>query len=152
MYYVTCTTICNTVKQRKTEGPKASLYVKLWRSVVFVIAPASFFVLVFHLKQKHEEGQRLLHYLQQTNPALATGTFIYIYIYIYIYTINQGICRNEIKSLQSSEFSLNFWNVCRNVWIATVINILSALGNLCNYGYSLSNICTWYYWYSFSFS
>jgi hypothetical protein len=26
-----------------------------------------FFVLVFHLKQKHEERQRLLHYLQQTN-------------------------------------------------------------------------------------
>jgi len=26
-----------------------------------------FLILVFHLKQKHEEGQRLLHYLQQTN-------------------------------------------------------------------------------------
>ena len=24
-------------------------------------------ILVFHLQQKHEEGQRLLHYLQQTN-------------------------------------------------------------------------------------
>jgi len=36
------------------------------------------FVLVFHLQQKHEEGQRLLHYLQQTNTALATGTFIYV--------------------------------------------------------------------------
>jgi hypothetical protein len=29
----------------------------------------TFFILVFHLKQKHEEGQRLLHYLQQTNTA-----------------------------------------------------------------------------------
>jgi len=38
-----------------------------------------FFILVFHLKQKHEEGQRLLHYLQQTNTALRTCTFIYIY-------------------------------------------------------------------------
>jgi hypothetical protein len=37
-----------------------------------------FFVLVFHLQQKHEEGQRLLHYLQQTNTALATGTFIHV--------------------------------------------------------------------------
>jgi hypothetical protein len=37
-----------------------------------------FFILVFHLKQKHEEGQRLLHYLQQTNTALATGMFIYL--------------------------------------------------------------------------
>ena len=26
-----------------------------------------FFILVFHLKQKHEEGERLLHYLQQAN-------------------------------------------------------------------------------------
>jgi hypothetical protein len=39
-----------------------------------------FLILVFHLKQKHEEGQRLLHYLQQTNTALATGTLIYIHI------------------------------------------------------------------------
>ena len=34
-----------------------------------------FFILVFHLKQKHEEGQRLLHYLQQTHTALATGPY-----------------------------------------------------------------------------
>ena len=32
-----------------------------------------FFILVFHLKQKHEEGQRLLHYLQQTSTVLETG-------------------------------------------------------------------------------
>ena len=37
-----------------------------------------FLVLFFHLKQKHEEGQRLFHYLQQTNTALKTGTFIYV--------------------------------------------------------------------------
>jgi len=37
-----------------------------------------FLILVFHLKQKHEEGQRLLHYLQQTNTALMTGTFVYV--------------------------------------------------------------------------
>ena len=30
-----------------------------------------FRILVFHLKQEHEEGQRLLHYLQQTNTQLA---------------------------------------------------------------------------------
>jgi hypothetical protein len=51
-----------------------------------------FFVLVFHLKQKHEEGQRLLHYLQQTNTALATGTLIYLII--------QVTCGNEIKGPQ----------------------------------------------------
>ena len=35
-----------------------------------------FRILVFHLKQKHEEGQRLLHYLQQTNIALAMYKFM----------------------------------------------------------------------------
>jgi len=36
-----------------------------------------FFILVFYLKQEHEERQRLLHYLEQTNTAIATRTFIY---------------------------------------------------------------------------
>jgi len=36
-----------------------------------------FFILGFHLKQKHKERQRILHYLQQTNTALTTGIFIY---------------------------------------------------------------------------
>jgi hypothetical protein len=30
-----------------------------------------FFILVFNLKQKHEEGQRFPHYLQQKNDPLA---------------------------------------------------------------------------------
>jgi len=30
-----------------------------------------FLILVFHLKQKHEEGQRFLHNLRQTNTVLA---------------------------------------------------------------------------------
>ena len=51
-----------------------------------------FVVFVFHLKQKHEEGQRLLHYLQQTDFVLATGTFIYV--------INQAICGHEMKYIQ----------------------------------------------------
>jgi hypothetical protein len=51
------------------------------------------FILVFHLKQKHEEGQRLLHYLQQTNTALATGTFIYL--------INEEAYGKKLKRLQS---------------------------------------------------
>jgi hypothetical protein len=39
---------------------------------VGVLLPSSlplfrFLILVFHLKQKHEEGQRLLHYLEQKN-------------------------------------------------------------------------------------
>ena len=35
-----------------------------------------FRILVFHLEQKHEEGQRLLHYLQQTNTASAMCKFM----------------------------------------------------------------------------
>ena len=54
-------------------------YIALLSSLLHLFG---FFVLVFYLKQKHKEGQRLLHYLQQTNTALATGKFIYIYIYL----------------------------------------------------------------------
>ena len=77
-----------------------------------------FFLLVFHLKQKHEEGQRLLHYLQQTNTALATGTFIYL--------INQEACGKEIKYLQSCVFTED------NVRIRIVA---TGLETVCNYGY-----------------
>ena len=62
-----------------------------------------FFILVFHLKQKHEEGQRLLHYLRQTNTALATGTFVYV--------INQEMKLN----VENSDLSLQISDVCRNV-------------------------------------
>jgi len=45
-----------------------------------------FRILVFHLKQKHEEGQRLLHYLQQTNTELAMCKCMYVR--------NREICQN----------------------------------------------------------
>jgi hypothetical protein len=51
-----------------------------------------FFILIFHLKQKHEEGQRLLHYLEYTNTELAADTFMYV--------INQNTCVNVIKLTQ----------------------------------------------------
>jgi acylphosphatase len=35
-----------------------------------------FVILVFHLKQEHEEGQRFLHYLQQKKDPLAR--FMYV--------------------------------------------------------------------------
>jgi hypothetical protein len=47
------------------------------------------FILFFNVKQKHEEGQRLLHYLQQTNTALGFCTFICL-------SIEEG-CGKEIK-------------------------------------------------------
>jgi branched-subunit amino acid transport protein len=37
-----------------------------------------FRILVFHLKQKHEEGQRVLHYLQQTNTSLAMCKCVFV--------------------------------------------------------------------------
>ena len=45
---------------------------RLVRSLVFFSPSLTlfhFFILVFHLEQKHEEGQRLLHYLRQTNTS-----------------------------------------------------------------------------------
>jgi hypothetical protein len=69
-------------------------YVVLLSSLLHMF---SFLILVFHLKQKHEQRERLSHYLQQTNAALATCTFIY--------AIKQEIFGNEIKCLQSRVFT-----------------------------------------------
>ena len=65
-------------------------YVALFPSLLHLF---SFLILAFHLKQKHEEGERLLHYLRQTNTELATGTFIY--------AVNQETYGYEIKCLKS---------------------------------------------------
>jgi hypothetical protein len=54
-----------------------------------------FLTLVFHLKQKHEEGKRLLHYLRQTNTSCSD-------IHIYnVCVINRETSENAIKCLQS---------------------------------------------------
>ena len=42
-------------------------------------------------------------------------------------------------NIYKPEFSVNFSNVCRNVWFARVTNFVSGLGTLCNYWYSLIN-------------
>jgi hypothetical protein len=68
-----------------------------------------FFILVFHLKQKHEEGQRLLHYLQQTNTALA------------------------IDLSKVEYFYLKFWNTSLN------FPFVSAGGTVCDSDHSVSN-------------
>ena len=65
-----------------------------------------FLILVFHLQQKHEEGQRLLHYLQQTNTALATPTFVYL--------MNQDNLEMEVN-VYNPEFPLKISDVCLNV-------------------------------------
>ena len=46
-----------------------------------------FFVLVFHLKQKHEERQRLLHYLKQINTALAMCKCVCVCVCVCVRTI-----------------------------------------------------------------
>jgi len=70
-------------------------YAVLLSSSLYLIC---FFILVFYLKQEHEERQRLLHYLQQTNTAIATGTLIYV--------INQEIEDNKLN-VYNPDYSLN---------------------------------------------
>ena len=65
-----------------------------------------FLILVFHLKQKHEEGQRLLHYLQQKNTAVMTGTLVYVII--------QDNIEMELN-VYNPEFPLKASDVFRNV-------------------------------------
>ena len=61
-----------------------------------------FFILVFHLQQKHEEGQRLLQYLQHTNNALVTCIR------------NQDILKLKLNAYKL-EFSVKSSNAYRNV-------------------------------------
>jgi hypothetical protein len=102
MYHVTCTTRCYCTIQVWNVLPDTLLFISKRQKVhrrhcvlrYGVLLSSSlhlicFFILVFNVKQKHEEGQRLLHYLQQTNTALAFCTFIY--------TVNQEVCGKEIK-------------------------------------------------------
>ena len=106
------------------------------RVVLKYVAPFSsslhlfrFFTLVFHLKQKHEEGQRLLQYLQQTNTALATGTFVCV--------INQDTLEMD-WNISNPQFPLTISDVCRNVWVARDSKFVTGLGTVCNYVYILS--------------
>ena len=85
-----------------------------------------FLILVFHVKQKHEEGQRLLHYLQQTSNALATGTFVCV--------INQNTLEMELY-VYNRELPLKISDVCLNVRVAKVRNFVTGLGTDCNYVY-----------------
>jgi hypothetical protein len=102
-----------------------------------------FLIFFFHLKQEHEEGHRLLHYLKQTNTALATGTrtrthkhthtHTYIYIYINVYVINQktvditlNVYNTEI-SLKVTQESVTFWVFCRLFVIVGIIYVMFIL-------------------------
>jgi hypothetical protein len=78
------------------------------------------------LKQKHEEGQRLLHYLQQTNTASATGIFLNV--------INQVIYGLKLN-VYNPEFPLKIPDVCRDVRIARISKYATVLRTVCNYGY-----------------
>jgi hypothetical protein len=69
--------------KRKTEGPQPSLCVKIWRSVVFVIAPVLF--LYYCLSRETETRSRTA---SLALSALALCTFMYV--------INQEPCGNEI--------------------------------------------------------
>ena len=97
MCYLKCTTRRSFVAKYKTEGHRRRCVLRydvLLSSSLYLLG---FRILVFNLQQKREEGERLLHYLQQTNIALATCTLIY--------AINQETCGNEIKCLKSLVFS-----------------------------------------------
>jgi len=63
MCYLTCTAICSIRKSMRNWSHRHGCmltYVALLSSLLHLFL---FYILVLHLKQKHEEGQRLLHYL-----------------------------------------------------------------------------------------
>jgi len=86
MCYLICYTRSTTEQNTSQNGHRhrcVLIYFALFSSLFHLFR---FRVIVFHSKQKHEEGERLLHYLQQTNTELANCTFIDV--------TNQGTCGN----------------------------------------------------------
>jgi hypothetical protein len=84
-------------KNTKQNGDRHRFVLRYGVTLTSVLQLFRFIILVFHLKQKHEEGQRLLHYLQHTNTVLATGTFMYV--------INQKTVGYKFKGIQSALFT-----------------------------------------------
>jgi hypothetical protein len=91
------------------------------------------------LKQKHEYGERFLHYLQQTNAELA----------ICIYNKLRDLWKwNEISTILIFHWR---YRMCVVICESSVSIFVNGLLTVCNYGYSFSRGCNWYYWHSVSF-
>jgi hypothetical protein len=103
--------------KQKTEGPQPSLCVKIWRSVVFVIAP----VLFLHSCFSHEAET-----WRRTASLALSATEKYcvsvLHIYIYIYIINQEACLKDIKSSTIQSFH----------WWYRIFHFVTGLGTVCN--------------------
>ena len=120
MYCVTCTTRCSIVEkhmQKQYMHRCVLLYCVLFSSSLHLFH--SFF-LVFHLKKKHEEGQCLLHYLQQTNTVLATVTH-HVYTYnTYVITSPNMAHRKDFPENEGARATtfkgdiLGSWEVSRH--------------------------------------
>ena len=80
-----------------------------------------FLILVFHLQQKHEEGQRLLHYLQQKWS---------------VSSLHVRACK---KSWDLGKSKLkHHGRASHNVCTFSVSNVMMALRTICNYVTTLS--------------
>jgi hypothetical protein len=88
-----------------------------------------FFILIFHLKQKHEEGERLLHYLQHTHTALATRMFCICNISKTV-DIKLNIYNSEF-SLRISQESVTLWLLWRLFVTMRIIYVMFILDIIC---------------------
>lgn len=127
--YLTCTAMCSIRKSMRSWSHRHGwmlMYVALLSSLLHLFL---FYILVLHLKQKHEDGQRLFHYLQQTSNALAKCTCIILKINEHLW-LKIKVCHHD--------FSVKISEVCRNFWTFRVSNYDCS----CTHGY------TGFYWNS----
>ena len=127
IYYIQCTIRCSTVKNTRQMDSRHGCFLRYGVLLSSSLHLFGFFVLVFHLKQKHEEGHRLLHYLQQTNTALAIETFIYIYICNksrVLFVKMELSIYNPKFSLKITQESVTLWPVLR---LFVIMNISYAM-------------------------
>jgi len=127
MCYLTCTTRCTTNKSTRQKDHRYRCVLRYGVLLSSLLHLFRVCILVFHLKKKHEEGQRLLHYLRQTNTSFSD-----VHMYMCKKSMDWVI---EIKNMQSFFWVKNS-AVLRNVWTFRVSKCVTDPGNYdCYTGY-----------------
>jgi hypothetical protein len=121
---------------------QASLCANACCSFFFIIAPVLFLHSCLSLEAET---------WRKTTSLALSATDKYCFSNFHIYRCNKSV--REIKLyVYRPEFPLKISDVCRNVGIDKVSNLVTGLGSFCYYRYAFSCCYTWYYLHSLLFS
>jgi hypothetical protein len=87
------------------------------------LALVCFHILVFHLKQKHEEWQRFLHYLQQSNTYFSD-------VKLFLCVRNEEFYTNATKGVKLCVFrEIEFYRIAWIIWCRNFVMYCRTLYN-----------------------